>query len=87
MKKSLIVLIVVLFSFIQKGIAQGCSQCKLLAEQASEMDETSFGTNINSGILYLMIIPYLLILFLFRKRIISFIRFLFLKFTADKTGK
>jgi len=71
MKKSLIVLIVVLFSFIQKGIAQGCSQCKLLAEQASEMDETSFGTNINSGILYLMIIPYLLILFLFRKQLVG----------------
>jgi len=71
MKKSLIVLIVVTFSFIQKGIAQGCSQCKLLAEQASEMDETSFGTNINSGILYLMIIPYLLILFLFRKQLVG----------------
>ena len=38
--------------------AQGCSQCKLLSEQASEMDESSFGTNINSGILYLMIILY-----------------------------
>jgi hypothetical protein len=54
--------------------AQGCSQCKLLSEQASEMDESSFGTNINSGILYLMIIPYLLILFLFRKRIVSFLK-------------
>ena len=54
--------------------AQGCSQCKLLSEQASEMAESSFGTNINSGILYLMIIPYLLILFLFRKRIVSFLK-------------
>ena len=57
--------------------AQGCSQCRLLAEQGSELDESSFGSNINSGILYLMIIPYLLILFLFRKRIISFFRTLF----------
>ena len=30
---------------------------KLLAEQASEVDENSFGSNINSGILYLMMIP------------------------------
>jgi hypothetical protein len=49
--------------------AQGCSQCRLLTEQGSEIDENSFGSNINTGILYLMIIPYLLLMFLFRKRI------------------
>jgi len=54
--------------------AQGCSQCKLLAEQGSELDEASFGSNINAGILYLLIIPYLLIMFLFRKKIVSFFR-------------
>jgi hypothetical protein len=65
----------VFFCLLGQNIwAQGCSQCKLLSEQASEMDESSFGTNINSGILYLMIIPYLLILFLFRKRIVSFLK-------------
>jgi hypothetical protein len=54
--------------------AQGCSQCKLLSEQGSELDENSFGSNINTGILYLMIIPYLLLMFLFRKRIFGFLR-------------
>ena len=54
--------------------AQGCSQCRLLTEQGSELDENSFGNNINSGILYLMAIPYLLLMFLFRKRILGFIR-------------
>ncbi|MEN9442868.1 MAG: hypothetical protein RLZ33_2945 [Bacteroidota bacterium] len=54
--------------------AQGCSQCKMLTEQGSELSEGSFGTNINWGILYLMIIPYLLIMFLFRKRIFDFFR-------------
>ena len=54
--------------------SQGCSQCKLMAEQSNEMDETAFGTNINSGILYLMIIPYLLILFLFRKQLVGFFK-------------
>lgn len=55
-------------------LAQGCSQCKLLSEQGSELDENSFGSNINTGILYLMIIPYLLLMFLFRKRIFGFLR-------------
>lgn len=53
---------------------QGCSQCKMLTEQGSELDEASFGSNINIGILYLMIIPYLIIMFLFRKRIFTFVR-------------
>ncbi len=54
--------------------SQGCSQCKLLAEQGSELDEASFGTNINYGILYLMTIPYILLLILFRKRIVRLFR-------------
>ncbi len=58
----------------QNIYAQGCSQCRLVTEQGSELDEASFGSNINSGILYLMLIPYLLIMFLFRKRIASFFR-------------
>lgn len=59
---------------IHSGLyAQGCSQCRLLTEQGNELEESSFGSNINTGILYLMIIPYLLLMFLFRKRIISLI--------------
>lgn len=54
--------------------AQGCSQCKLLAEQSTEVGEASFGTNINKGILFLMAIPYILLFILFRKRIIQFFR-------------
>ncbi len=54
--------------------AQGCSQCRLLAEQGAELEESSFGTNINYGILYLMIIPYILLFLLFRKRLLKFFR-------------
>lgn len=70
-------MIVVLFVAIlatNDVFAQGCSQCRLMAEQGSELDEGSFGSNINTGILYLMIAPYLLIMFLFRKRIFNFFR-------------
>lgn len=78
------ILIIALFSLVtaQNIFAQGCSQCKLVAEQASELDEASFGSNINTGILYLMLIPYLLIMFLFRKRIMHFFRGLFSRKTA-----
>ena len=59
------------FNFV---FSQGCSQCKLLAEQGSGLDETSFGSNINLGILYLMALPYILLFFLFRKKIVSLLR-------------
>ena len=75
-----IFLLVCLFFFNSYCVlSQGCSQCKLLAEQGSQADESSFGSNINFGILYLMIIPYFLLLFLFRKQIIDFAKNLFLK--------
>lgn len=81
MKLKLFFISVLLFfvSSFQSVVAQGCSQCKLLAEQGSEMDESSFGTNINTGILYLMLIPYLLLMFLFRKKILAVLKMVFLK--------
>lgn len=72
-----IALIIALLFVSEITFGQGCSQCKMLAEQGSELDEASFGTNINYGILYLMAIPYLAIMFLFRKRIILFFKKLF----------
>lgn len=75
MRKVLFVLFVFVFlSLTHESFAQGCSQCKMLAEQGSEVDENSFGSTINSGILYLMIIPYLILLFLFRDKILRLIK-------------
>jgi hypothetical protein len=79
MKVKLLVLFIALISFSQGIFAQGCSQCKMLAEQNAGLDEDSFGSNINGGILYLMIIPYLLLMFLFRKQIIGFLKGFFSK--------
>ncbi|MES2588875.1 MAG: hypothetical protein V4622_07840 [Bacteroidota bacterium] len=79
MKKLVLTLLLFFLSLSQEIFAQGCSQCKLLAEQGAEMDEASFGTNINSGILYLMIIPYILLLLLFRKKIIGVLKMVFMK--------
>jgi hypothetical protein len=80
MKKWIFLCLLILLFVNQEFFAQGCAQCKVVAEQAaSEADESSFGSNINMGILYLMLIPYALIIFLFRKRIIGILRRLFLK--------
>jgi hypothetical protein len=75
MKRLIIfVLFIVALFLTENVIAQGCSQCKMLAEQGSEVDENSFGSSINTGILYLMIIPYLILMFLFREKIIGFLK-------------
>ena len=79
MKKLILVIAIFFLSFFQQVYAQGCSQCKLVAEQASELDEASFGTNINSGIIYLMLTPYFLLMFLFRKKIMGVLRMVFMK--------
>ena len=82
MQKRIIILVFFALATAQSIFAQGCSQCRLVAEQASELDEASFGSNINTGILYLMLIPYLLIMFLFRKKIAAFFRGLFARKAA-----
>ncbi len=70
MKKRTQIFVIIFLSFLVFDVfGQGCSQCKMLSEQASELDEASFGTNINWGILYLMLIPYILLIVLFRKRL------------------
>lgn len=73
MKKALLLLAVALL-VVDISWGQGCSQCRMLSEQGSELGESSFTRNINSGILYLMAVPYLLLMFLFRKRILGFFR-------------
>ncbi len=67
-------LLIVAILIVDMTFGQGCSQCKLLAEQGSELDEASFGSTINTGILYLMAVPYLLLAFLFRKKIFQFFK-------------
>jgi len=73
MKTRLLLLAVVLFSTLTSW-GQGCSQCRMLAKQGSELSADSFGSNINLGILYLMAVPYILLMFLFRKKIIGFFK-------------
>jgi len=59
---------------VDQAFAQGCSQCRRLSDQGSGnggMEEATFVSNINYGILYLMAVPYILLMVFFRKKIIS----------------
>lgn len=73
MKRKLLLLCIVLL-VVDIAWGQGCSQCRMLSEQGTELGEESFTSNINTGILYLMAVPYLLLVFLFRNRIIGFFK-------------
>ncbi|MEN9743492.1 MAG: hypothetical protein RLZZ65_1297 [Bacteroidota bacterium] len=73
MRSKLFLILAFLLS-VQNAFSQGCSQCKMLAEQGNGLDEDSFAGNINGGILYLMLMPYLILLFLFRKQILGFLK-------------
>lgn len=58
----LILLFVVDFSFGQ------CAMCKANLESNLE-EEVSFGRTINTGIIMLMVMPYIILFILFRKRL------------------
>lgn len=78
-----ILLIVFLFFFTGNADAQ-CSQCKLLAEQnGNSIDDrildNNNGNNLNTAILYIMIVPYIMLSILFRERIIRFLKKVFVK--------
>lgn len=76
-KYSRVLLIILVLLVVDYSFGQGCSQCKLLAEQGSEVDEDAFGSNINSGILYLMALPYIalvIVLIVYRKKVAKLIK-------------
>lgn len=72
-----VLFVVACMLFSHELSAQGCSMCKLNAENA-EKATAGFGSGINKGILYLMGIPYILLLTIvlgfYRKKIVNFIR-------------
>jgi len=57
-------------------LAQGCAMCKAVVENGNGAfgGEQAVGRGLNTGILYLMAVPYLLLFLLFRKRIVAFFK-------------
>jgi len=66
-KKHLLILVLVLLIFVDFSFGQ-CAMCKANLESNIE-EEVSFGKTINTGIIMLMIAPYIILFLLFRKRL------------------
>ena len=63
-RKIKIGLMIFLCFTVQNVMAQ-CSACKAVAEAQAEED----GSGINTGIIYIMVIPYIILFIVFRKKI------------------
>jgi hypothetical protein len=51
-----------------------CAMCKQAATSSLEKNPNSIASGLNSGIIYLMLTPYILILLFFRKKIVRFLK-------------
>ena len=72
MKKKLIAL-VFMFSILVEFANAQCAMCKKVASDAGGSETgNSVGEQLNSGILYLLIIPYIILFVLFRKKLKGF---------------
>lgn len=71
-KKHLVILLtVILLIVFQSEVSAQCAMCKSAAESSLKNNPNSMARSLNSGILYLMAVPYLMILFIFRKQIVQ----------------
>ena len=66
---SFIIIVLIMLAFPDFAAAQ-CAMCKASVE-SSQGQANSVAGGINKGILYLMAIPYLLLMFIFRKQLVA----------------
>lgn len=71
--------LLVVFLLPEMAWGQGCAMCKAVVESGESSGnifggEQSVGKGLNTGILYLMAVPYVLLFLLFRKRIVGFVK-------------
>lgn len=69
MKFRFVFLLLITFIFLSAGLHAQCAMCKESAESTMKNDPSSIARGLNSGILYLMAVPYLAIMFIFRKQL------------------
>ena len=71
MKKYYFILFILVALVLLPNITEAqCAMCKASVE-SSQGQKNSVAAGINKGILYLMAVPYLLLMFIFRKQIKS----------------
>lgn len=63
-----------------------CAMCKAAAETSMKEDAGSIARGLNSGILYLMAVPYLMIAFIFRKQLFKLFRMAKAKFVKSRVS-
>lgn len=67
------ILVLALIIFFAPELDAQCAMCKLNVKSSNGAEEgVQIGRGLNNGILYLMGIPYVLLMFIFRKKIKSF---------------
>lgn len=78
MKAKKLLLVALALLLVNAASFAQCAMCKATAESASQNTGGSLAEGLNSGILYLMLIPYALLISLglvfFRKRIANFFK-------------
>ncbi len=79
MKAYVYFLIFIVCSVAFTDVDAQCAMCKSAAASDLASNPNSMAKNINTGILYIMGIPYIILFLLFRKKIISFVRVFFSK--------
>lgn len=75
----LLILLAVVLLLPVDAWAQGCAMCKAVVQSGESGGrifggEQAIGKGLNSGILYLMAVPYLLLFLLLRKKIVAFFK-------------
>jgi len=73
MKKAILIIGLICISvfIFTNDLSAQCAMCKQAASSSLDNDPTSMARNLNTGILYLMAVPYILIGFIFRKQIVA----------------
>jgi len=79
-----IVLLAMFCVFSQTDLGAQCAMCKQAAESSLKNDPKSMVRSLNTGILYLMAVPYLMLCFIFRKQIVQLWKILRAKMTKAK---
>ena len=64
------ILLFLLTIFQLQYFSQGCSTCRAQIINSTK-DDLTIGNGLNTGILFLMIVPYIILFFLFRKYIFN----------------
>ncbi len=60
---------VLILVFAFSSVEAQCAMCKQSAESSLKKDPHSIARGLNSGILYLMAVPYVMLGFIFRKQL------------------